>query len=274
MQNVVKFPALPNFASMTPKERIVWFNEYYPTYLEVVLDRLHSFFNDFIPNDVPVNSNGFSEDVLEYISNISLRSKNAYPILALLAYAGTATPGISCHQFALSEERPVNVFGRTEYFLDLYSAAPASVQNNVLLALSQQTEPITNPLYLLKSRCAEIGSTSGISVSEFIRQRFSNSISNLAICTKFLDAEFGKDADFTGRFEVGLNYALYRVASYLAVVEGISIDYLILQDYSHVATLHGSPLDDSLKKALSSYLFAAPAARTDAFGILLYPSLF
>lgn len=274
MQNSVIFPELPDFTTMNAKARIVWYNEHYPLYLDILLDRLQSFFSSHALADTTIGNNYFANEVLEYISKIADRSKNAYPILALLSYVGATTPGTSCHQFALSEDRPVNVFGKTEYFLDLFAAAPSHTQEKVLIALNQHTEAYKNPLYILKSRCAEIGATSGIPVSEYIRQRFSNSMTNLAICTKFLDAEFGLDVNFTERFEVSLNYALYRVASYLAVVEGISIDYLILQDYSHVATLHGSPLDDSLKKALSSYLFAAPTARTDAFGILLYPSLF
>lgn len=274
METIERFPDLPDFNSMNTKERIIWFNANYPKYLDIVLDRLCVYYMNTELSIKPTGNNHFADELFDYIYNISARSKNAYPILALLAFAGTTIRGTSCHQFALDENRPVNVFGKTEYFLELFESAPTLVQDKVIRVLTEQPEVIKNPLYTLKTRCAEIAATSGIPMSEFIRQRFSSSVTNFSICIKFLDAEFGTNVDFTERFEVSMNYTMYRVVSYLAVVEQIPIDYLILQDYSHVATLHGNPLNDVLHQALSFYLLATPAARMEAFGALLFPSVF
>lgn len=273
-ENTVLYPDLPDFSSMSPKDRNFWFNEHYATYLNIVGERLYSLLSSPDRAVVPCGRNVFSSTVMEYIDSLHTHSQLVYPILALLSYAGANLQGYTCHNIVFSEHRPVNVYGRTEYFLELFSAASPATQNAILANLKQSAEPNRNPLSILKSRFTEIAFSLGMSVSEYMRQRFSYSVTNYAVCGKFLNATFDAEPNFSTRFEIGQNNSLFRAVSFIALVEGYSVDYLLLQDYSHIATLHGEPLNETLTEALSLYLCASSAARLDAFRSLLYPIAF
>ncbi len=273
--NDVQYPVLPDFSSMTSKERGLWFNQYYPAYLSIASERLSFLLSDANFRDKPVGRNSFSTEVKKYVGMFfSKRSPSSYPMLALVSFAGANISGESCHSVVFSEHKDVDVWGGTAYFLEQFASAAPSVQNQILSVLQDHVSPNYNPLSILATRCTEIAHSYGIPFTEYIRQRFSYSTTNAAANGKFLNATFDQDTHFSNRFEMGLYNSIFRIASYLAVIDNYSLDYLLLQDYSHVAYMNGQPLPDLLREVLSLYLCSDVSGKQEALRLLLYPLLF
>ena len=171
----------------------------------------------------------------------------------------SALTGLSVNEIIFGIPRKVELKGRAAGFLELYAQLSSEQQKEILAELKNGEEPATNPYYIFQQRGHEAILLEN-KAHIYNRLSMASAWDNKRWKVLFSERFDPVTAEASDR-RLGYGQAWYFLIYMLASELNRSADYLFVQDYSDLATLHGADLTPDQKQILSIYLKAAPAVQ-------------
>lgn len=206
--------------------------------------------------------------IYKFVSKMCKRGKDIerLPLVSLISYCSDEY-NCSCHSIVFGDPPPtISLQGKAAAYVSYYRALTPAIREQVEAILLQNKEVVKNPLYILKNRVTELAFSQGKSFSLFLVDAF-NGKNRWRACDKFIRAVLTPDTEFKA-VELGINTSMYWLLHALPEAFHIPVDYLLLQDYSHLAQTDGAWLSDDEKNALSVFLCASTIGQEKALSFL------
>lgn len=197
------------------------------------------------------------------------------PHLHFLHYWSTLS-GVSCHEIMYNGcTHDIPLSGSALFFVKQIMTLPVDIKAILLEYLQNNRSITTNPIYTLYSRSAELAAKKQLTVEGFW---ISLTSKKNPVQRKRTNFPYGKVEPQESILN-SLSYAvtphrsMWWITWLMCPGLDISLDYFVMQDYSHLATMEGRPLSDEETKYLSAYLLASENAQNSALAKVIHAKL-
>lgn len=210
-------------------------------------------------------------DTKNYIDNMAKNAKaNQLPVLHFLNYWSTMT-GVSCHELMFNgHPHSVELRGIAKYFIDNLSSLPEELIEQIDAFLDNNRETIINPVYTLYMRSAELGAEQYLSVEKFWISLTSKATPLRSYRTRFRFDEISPYNRIPhNKYFLVSHSSMWWITLLMCPGYDIGLDFFVMQDYSHLATMDGQLLPQKEQAYLSSFLNASGEAQRYALAMLV-----
>ena len=276
VQNLTHFDR-GQLKTMTAKEAARFINANYKDFLDAIAARILG----GLPvtkeeKQIPISPTQrafYGAPVEEYLEfNSELNANHRFPAAHLIAYLIAHNPEHSAEQLAF--ENPLDgvvLNKRLDYLCKTVASFPDHVYSTILTMLEEGISNSSNPCYTLYSRLEELASfyrTSAnilfnpllfcmydYNVGMKLLQPMNKVTSSLTYYTRY-DSN-SKDSD------ASMSYRALLLALFVANAYDVSLDYLLIRDYSEQARFADRFMNEREKRFLSLYLSAEDSVKED-----------
>lgn len=175
-----------------------------------------------------------------YYSSTSIHYK---PFLQMIIYCVTHYENQDCHSLVFGERKPILLPDPEKAFLELFFRSDDGIQKKIIKLLEEgNREPVNNVCYVLRERMMDIAYQKGKLLQQVISEVTTASYMRNSMLS--LQNEQKKFFDKLGGKQLGATQAALLFVISAAIKYNLSLDYLILYDYSEAAIVYAA--DDGL----------------------------
>lgn len=221
----------------------------------------------------PTQQAFFGAPVEEFLDlNSSLDVTPRFPVAHLLAYLVAYNPNVSAERLVFENPLEGVVLNeRLDYLCKLVASFPNSEYTGILKILEENISISNNPCYTLYTRLEELASfyrtNAKILFNPLLFCMYAHNVgmkllqpmnpvtTSLTYYTRY-DSN-SKDSD------ASMSYRAFLLAIFVANAYDVSLDYLLVRDYSEQARFADRSMNEREKRFLSLYLGAEASAREE-----------
>lgn len=225
---------------------------------------------------LPTISEGpFPESVMEtkrYIDTLlPVSSEIRAPYLHLVHYWATMSK-VSSHEIMYNgESHDIELTGAAKFLVEQVAGLSSAHRTELLDYLTSKRDVITNPIYTMYMRSAELASPRLESVAQFwISVTSERHFLRRARGDFHYDTVNPHEEIKNNVHYLTTNSSLWWIPLIICPGFDISLDFFVMQDYSRWATLDGAPLMEEQKEILSAFLMASEKAQRHALAMVMY----
>lgn len=194
----------------------------------------------------------------------NLLERRSIPLCHLIPHIA-ALYHTSCQQFVFPGNEPkMPLRTATANLVRMAADLPDSDFYPILTFLRENRIAYINPLYVVRSRTHDISSEQGETIETYAKAIYSCFHNFPVVRSVLLEDQPIIQKDLRAQSERVASGGTFPYVIAVSMIENVPIDYLLFQDYSHIAVWKdGSELTPRERDFLSSYLMADPSAQTE-----------
>lgn len=190
------------------------------------------------------------------------------PLCPMIAYVAMTHPKVTCHELVFGEKKRIILDRRTECLLKGASKLPRKTFDDLIALMDENYLEINNATYTLHRRLTDIAALDGSTAFSFFISCKTYAHRPYQI-EKVLLGVPALCEDIADNRRFWLHYSAMALALYASIYLNLSMDYLLIQDYSNLASYSDGELTPDEKRFLASFLYADPSVYPKVYAAII-----